>query len=126
MYHYPALNSPDFQEEHARRLRRYEGMDLDEVLRQAELPICNSVGLREPVRNGVVLIENVSLFMHSVKIELEFKVTNRTDPLHRHSPGDRSILWPPRSRSPDVAVPGPHHHGAIDRQDYELLCRVPD
>lgn len=62
MYHYPALNSTDFQEQHTRRLRRYEEMELDEVLRQAELPIGNSVGLREPVRNGVVLIENVSSF----------------------------------------------------------------
>lgn len=62
MYHYPAMNSPDFQEDHTRRLRRYQGMGLDEVLRQAELPIGNSVGLLGPMRNGVVLIENVSSF----------------------------------------------------------------
>lgn len=71
MYHRPALDSPEFQREHARRLLRYQEMPADEALQRAELTIGSNLDWRRTAEHGVIHIDCVSYFRPLVRSSLK-------------------------------------------------------
>lgn len=63
MHHRPALDSSEFQAQHAHRLQQYQGMPGDEALRLAELTIGSDPCWRPTANRGVIHIDRVSYSM---------------------------------------------------------------